>query len=73
MNLVREHLEQRGLTVERRAWDDPDFDWNQTAFIIFRSTWDYFDRYPEFSAWLEKVKSLTMHDKSLRNHNMEPG
>lgn len=58
-DLLREQLEQRGLRVERRAWDDPDYDWTQTAFIIFRSTWDYFERYPEFSVWLESVKSLS--------------
>ncbi len=57
--LVREHLEKGGLRVERRAWDDPRFDWSQTAFILFRSTWDYFDRFPEFSTWLEEVKTLT--------------
>ena len=57
--LVRESLEQRGLRVERRSWDDAAFDWEQTAFILFRTTWDYFDRFPEFSAWLERVKSRT--------------
>lgn len=57
--MVREHLEQKGLRIDRRSWDDRDFDWTQTAFVLFRSTWDYFDRFPEFSAWLERVKSLT--------------
>ncbi|MFO7671953.1 MAG: hypothetical protein R6W31_20010 [Bacteroidales bacterium] len=57
--LVREQLEKRGLRVERRAWDDPEFEWSRTAFVLFRSTWDYFDRFAEFSAWLERVKRLT--------------
>lgn len=57
--LVREHLERRGLRVHRCSWDDPHFDWTRTAFILFRSTWDYFDRFPEFTVWLEKVKRLT--------------
>ena len=57
--LLRESLEKRGLRVDRRSWDDHDFSWSQTAFIRFRSTWDYFDRFPEFSAWLEEVKNLT--------------
>jgi len=57
--LVRESLEKRGLRVDRRSWDDPDYRWSQTAFILFRSTWDYFDRFSEFSAWLEQVKNLT--------------
>jgi glutathione synthase/RimK-type ligase-like ATP-grasp enzyme len=57
--LVREHLERRGLKVHRCSWDDLHFDWTRTSFILFRTTWDYFDRFPEFSAWLEKVRPLT--------------
>ncbi len=57
--LVREALEKKGLRVDRRSWDDPNYDWSSTAFILFRSTWDYFDRFPEFSPWLERVKNLT--------------
>lgn len=57
--LVREQLEKQGLRVNRRSWDDPHYNWSETAFILFRSTWDYFDRFPEFSLWLEKVKNLT--------------
>lgn len=57
--LVREALEKKGLRVDRRSWDDPDYEWTSTAFILFRSTWDYFDRFPEFSHWLEGVKKLT--------------
>ena len=26
---------------------------------MFRTTWDYFDRFAEFSAWLDRVQSLT--------------
>jgi glutathione synthase/RimK-type ligase-like ATP-grasp enzyme len=58
-SLVQEALEERGLRVERRRWDDPWFDWSDTAFVLFRSTWDYFDRFPKFSAWLDKIGSLT--------------
>ncbi len=57
--LVRDELEIRGLRVERCIWDDPGFDWSDTAFVLFRSTWDYFDRFPEFSVWLDKISSLT--------------
>ena len=57
--LVRQALERKGLKVKRISWDDPRFDWSGTDFILFRSTWDYFERFPEFSVWLEEVKSLT--------------
>ncbi|MDW3194459.1 MAG: hypothetical protein R8G66_18930 [Cytophagales bacterium] len=50
---------QQGLNVDRKSWDDPEFDWSLTKTVIFRSTWDYFDRFSEFKQWLEKIKSLT--------------
>ena len=52
-------LEKRGLIVHRTNWDNPDFDWTQTRFIVFRTTWDYFDRFREFSAWLDCVSQQT--------------
>ena len=52
-------LEERGMRVWRTNWDNPDFDWSSTRYVVFRSTWDYFDRYPEFSKWFESVAGLT--------------
>lgn len=57
--LVIDACRNLGLTVDRKSWDDPDFDWSTTRSVIFRSTWDYFDRFDEFRQWLVKVKSLT--------------
>jgi glutathione synthase/RimK-type ligase-like ATP-grasp enzyme len=57
--LVREAFEKRGLKVGRTNWDNPDFDWSETRFVVFRSTWDYFDRFSEFTKWLGKVNRLT--------------
>jgi glutathione synthase/RimK-type ligase-like ATP-grasp enzyme len=57
--LVRDALEKRGLKVERCSWDDPRVDWSNTDYILFRSTWDYFDRFPEFFEWIEKTKAKT--------------
>lgn len=52
-------LKAEGLNVTRLAWDDAHFDWNTTKCIIFRTTWDYFDRFSEFSIWLENVSKQT--------------
>lgn len=57
--LVREALEARGLTVKRTNWDNPDYDWRNTRFAVFRTTWDYFNRFSEFSDWLNRVQHLT--------------
>lgn len=58
-DLLKIALENKGLIVERRSWDDFDFDWSTAKYLIFRTTWDYFDRFEEFSAWLDKVSSVT--------------
>ncbi|WP_062786369.1 ATP-grasp domain-containing protein [Aquitalea pelogenes] len=57
--LVLDALTKQGLRVARKAWDDPDFDWQQTRSLLFRTTWDYFDRYAEFRPWLNKVAKQT--------------
>lgn len=56
---VQQALEKRGLTVVRMNWDSPAFDWTETRCAIFRTTWDYFDRFAEFSAWLDTVSKQT--------------
>jgi len=57
--LVTVALEELGLSVKRLAWSDPEFDWGTAGAILFRSTWDYADRFTEFTDWLMKVSSKT--------------
>lgn len=57
--LVAEALEKHGLRVLKTNWDNPLFDWSSTKCILIRTTWDYSGRFPEFSAWLEKVSQQT--------------
>ena len=58
-NFAKEALERKGLKVTRINWDNPDFDWTETRFAIFKTTWDYFDRFDEFSKWLEDTGRKT--------------
>ena len=66
-------LEKKGLKVHRTNWDDPNFDWTSTEFIIFRTIWDYFERYKEFASWLEAVCTETklINEKSLIYWNID--
>ncbi len=57
--LLKKALEDRGLRVSRVNWDHPGFDWSSSRYLVFRTTWDYFERYPEFSEWLEKVRTVS--------------
>ena len=56
---LQKALEAKGLSVTTRSWDDPHYDWSQTRAIVFRTIWDYFERYDEFSTWLEQLKTKT--------------
>ena len=64
-NLLKSALEKLKLNVIRIDWADPEFDWNSTRCAVFRTTWDYFDRFAEFDAWLSRVKDKTMFINSI--------
>ena len=72
-NYVKLSLENLGLKVKRLAWDDTSFNWESTKSILFRSTWDYFDRFQEFSIWLEKVSKITrlINSEKIIRWNMD--
>ncbi|CAM1354344.1 ATP-grasp domain-containing protein [Tenacibaculum insulae] len=59
-NFVKTALEKLDLKVGRFSWDDANFNWASTKYILFRTTWDYFDRYDEFSKWLNNVSKQTI-------------
>ncbi len=70
---VMEALIEKGLSIIRLSWDDPTFDWSTTTHILFRSTWDYFYRFPEFSKWLSKVSHQTqlLNSESIIRWNLD--
>ena len=57
--ILQKALEKKGLKVCKKDWADTKFDWNTTKFAIFRTTWDYFDRFNEFINWINKTKKKT--------------
>jgi glutathione synthase/RimK-type ligase-like ATP-grasp enzyme len=66
-------LRAHGLRVARRSWSDPAFDWSTTRTAILRSTWDYFHRFTEFRAWLERARRVTrlINDPALVDWNLD--
>ena len=58
--LVQDALTNLGLKTSRLSWDNDNFDWSTTKAVLFRSTWDYFNRFKEFSKWLQKVSKQTI-------------
>ena len=71
--LVASALQALGLRVARRSWADPEMDWTQCGCALFRSTWDYFERFAEFSPWLDTVSAQTrlFNDAGLIRWNVD--
>lgn len=71
--LLQQALEARGLTSVRVDWSDPEVEWESFRCAVFRTTWDYFERFKEFTLWLNRVEKLTRlcNDVSLIRWNMD--
>ena len=57
--LLKSAFEAQGLKVDITYWDNPSYEWQQTKSVLFRTVWDYFERFDEFWDWLEQVKTKT--------------
>lgn len=57
--LLSAALARHGIVAERVDWADPTVDWSRFDAAVFRTTWDYFDRFAEFSAWLAHAEQRT--------------
>lgn len=71
--LLQDALEKKGLNVCKKDWADKEFNWSKTRFAIFRTTWDYFERFDEFFSWLEKTKTKTtfINSTDIINWNID--
>jgi len=59
-NYVIEALAARGMNVIKKDWSDPEFDWTSARALLFRTTWDYFERYAKFKPWLASVSQTCL-------------
>ena len=73
VGLVVAALAKLGLSVARRSWSDPAMDWSRCGAAVFRSTWDYFERFNEFEPWLGQVSQQTrlINDAELIRWNID--
>lgn len=71
--LLQTALEARGVVVKRCSWSDPAVDWTSFDAAVVRSTWDYFERHDEFTAWLERASAATrlINDARLMRWNAD--
>jgi glutathione synthase/RimK-type ligase-like ATP-grasp enzyme len=57
--LLGEALAAQGISSVRVDWADRSVDWSQFQAAVFRTTWDYFDRFEEFQTWFSRVEKQT--------------
>jgi glutathione synthase/RimK-type ligase-like ATP-grasp enzyme len=54
-------------------WDDTTIDWSAFSIVVLRSTWDYYKRLDEFTAWLEATSQVTrvLNSKEIVRWNID--
>lgn len=72
-SLVLNALKEKGLKVIKKSWSCPDFNWSNCRYALFRTTWDYFDRFEEFMIWFNHTKHQTtfINQAELINWNID--
>ena len=51
-------LAKHKIAAKAVIWDNKNINWKDFDLLIFRSTWDYFEKQTEFDIWLEEIKKL---------------
>lgn len=51
-----EALPRLGVRPEPCVWNDPNLDWSSFDAVLVRTIWDYYRRYPEYLAWLNRLE-----------------
>jgi glutathione synthase/RimK-type ligase-like ATP-grasp enzyme len=51
-------LAKYGITATAVIWDDPSINWSDFDYLVFRNTWDYFEKETEFNLWLDQIEQL---------------
>lgn len=50
-------LAKHNITAKATIWNDPTINWNDFDYLVFRNTWDYFEKEKEFNTWLEYIEA----------------
>ena len=58
-------LRRRGVAARPVVWTDEHVDWSGFDAVVVRSTWDYFDRFGEFLAWLDALPVGVINPKGV--------
>lgn len=65
-----------GIVSAPAVWSDASVDWTSFDAVVIRSPWDYFERVPEFRAWLEAriaEDALLCNSREILEWNFDKG
>jgi glutathione synthase/RimK-type ligase-like ATP-grasp enzyme len=51
-------LAKHNIIAKAVIWSDKTIKWNDFDYLIFRNTWDYFEKETEFNLWLDQIERL---------------
>ena len=51
-------LAKYNIEANAVIWNDKNINWNDFDYLIFRNTWDYFEKEIEFNIWLDQIEKL---------------
>ncbi len=56
--LLIPELANHNIQAEAVIWDNPNVNWTNFDYLIFRNTWDYYEKESQFNLWLSTIKKL---------------
>jgi len=56
--LLIPELVKHNVQAQAVIWDDPNVIWTDFDYLIFRNTWDYYEKESQFNLWLATIKEL---------------
>ena len=56
--LLIPELAKHNIQSKALIWNDKTVNWNDYDYLIFRNTWDYYEKETEFNQWLNQIEQL---------------
>lgn len=66
-------LAKHNIEASAIIWSDKTINWTDFDYLIFRNTWDYFEKETEFKIWLDQIEKLgikTLNPIEVIKHNI---
>ncbi len=51
-------LAKHNIIAKAVIWDDKSINWKDFDYLVFRNTWDYFEKESAFNLWLDQIEKL---------------